>query len=84
MIGFILDKKGKYFGFDISQNMLHKAKTRHEFKILFYLSAGEVEYLPFQSASFDLLLCLGLLAADFLIKAQRVISRERIDFNQFL
>lgn len=57
----ILEKNGHYFGFDLSQKMLHEAKMRHNFDTPFYLSLGEVENLPFKDNSFDLSLCLGVL-----------------------
>lgn len=76
MIGFILEKKGKYFGLDMSQNMLHEAKTRHESETPFYLSAGDMEKLPFQSTYFDLSLCLGSLEyVEDLERAVAEISR---------
>lgn len=61
MIDKLLEKRGSYFGVDLSQTMLHEAKNRHESGTPVCLAAGDMEVLPFQSTSFDLLLCLGAL-----------------------
>lgn len=56
----ILEKKGRFYGIDLSQDILHKAKKSHESETLL-LSAGDMRQIPFQNESFDLLLCLGPL-----------------------
>lgn len=57
---YILEKKGRYYGIDLSPKILHEARRRNGDNIL-SLAAGNLEKLPFKSDYFDLLLYLGSL-----------------------
>lgn len=47
----------KYYGLDISQNMLEKAKNKDNASNVTYI-LGDSEFLPFEDASFDMVTCV--------------------------
>lgn len=58
--GYFLKSGSQYYGIDLSEDILHKAKKIHKDGAIF-LTQGNMTTLPFRDATFDILICLGSL-----------------------
>ncbi len=59
--GYILQNGGKYFGIDLSKEMLKESCRTSDECASMQLAVGIMEHLPFPNASFDGGICLGVL-----------------------
>ncbi len=58
---YILENRGSYFGIDLSKQMLQEFHGTSKEEGATRLSVAIMENLPFSNASFDKVLCLGIL-----------------------
>lgn len=57
----LLEKGFTLVGFDISENMIKVCRSKYAERDSIALMLADIEYLPFQHSSFDMVLCIDML-----------------------
>lgn len=58
---YLIERNSKYFGLDLTIEMLVDHQARIDSSDSDYLAVGDMENLPYHESSFDVVLCLGAL-----------------------